>query len=546
MNDSITYSSSGSSGGVDTSGTPVANDIARFTDADTIEGLSYTEARSALNVADGADVTGSNAPQAHKTSHTDGSDDIRDATNALKGLATAAQITALEANTQSLVDTQVHGFVDNTETTISFSTYTFTLTDAGAGWSYYRDGVKYTISGDKTTTLAGTPPTTDTYYIYIDATDGTLTNSTTAWNLTDSKVPVAVVHFNDSLTPKYVMLDERHTSAMNKNQHHYEHDTYGTRLGSSGAISGYTLGSDVDINKQFDIAETKIWDEDLQTTLASITGGTDNYHIAYRTGASTWAWKQSAFPFDYTGSGYINYDNAGTMTEGANNKYYTTYLIATNQIGLARFTIIHGQSEFSNLTTAKAEQFSDLTLTGLDIAEGVAIWKFIWDTSSSYSSTGKCELDVAPIAVDTNITTQTTTPGLGTMSTQDADNVLITGGSISGVSALSLTPVTGSTTGFAAGFTGANLYGGTYVVSSDDGDLQLPLMAVGMNFTVITLGSVEVVAATNANDGYLMDGLTNAEGKNITNLSTSGDIAVFQYYTADDWLITTNGWTPEA
>jgi hypothetical protein len=38
-------------------------------------------------------------PNAHALEHVDGTDDIRDATNALKGLATAAQITALEANT---------------------------------------------------------------------------------------------------------------------------------------------------------------------------------------------------------------------------------------------------------------------------------------------------------------------------------------------------------------------------------------------------------------------------------------------------------------
>jgi len=108
----------------------------------------------------------------------------------------------------------------------------------------------------------------------------------------------------------------------------------------------------------------------------------------------------------------------------------------------------------------------------------------------------------------------------------------------------SLTPVTDSAANFAANFTGANLYGGTYIVNVT-GTCQLPLMVAGMNFTIITLGAIEVVVDTNANDGYLMDGTTNAEGKNLTNLSTAGDIAVFQYYTADDWLITTNGWTPE-
>ena len=45
-----------SSSGVDTSGTPVANDFARFTDADTIEGRSYAETRADLSLEVGTDV----------------------------------------------------------------------------------------------------------------------------------------------------------------------------------------------------------------------------------------------------------------------------------------------------------------------------------------------------------------------------------------------------------------------------------------------------------------------------------------------------------
>ena len=44
-------------GGVGTSGTPVDNDFAKFTDADTIEGRSYSEVRTDLNIEDGANVT---------------------------------------------------------------------------------------------------------------------------------------------------------------------------------------------------------------------------------------------------------------------------------------------------------------------------------------------------------------------------------------------------------------------------------------------------------------------------------------------------------
>ncbi len=50
------------------------NDYAKFT-ANGLEGRSYTEVRSDLNVDDGADVTGSNAPQAHEASHDVGGGD---------------------------------------------------------------------------------------------------------------------------------------------------------------------------------------------------------------------------------------------------------------------------------------------------------------------------------------------------------------------------------------------------------------------------------------------------------------------------------------
>ena len=51
------YVDDNAGGNVSTSGTPVDNDFAKFTDGSTIEGRSYSEVRSDLNVEDGADVT---------------------------------------------------------------------------------------------------------------------------------------------------------------------------------------------------------------------------------------------------------------------------------------------------------------------------------------------------------------------------------------------------------------------------------------------------------------------------------------------------------
>lgn len=69
------------------------------------------DTRTFLNVADGADVTGANAPQAHAAAHVNG-DSIQNATNSQKGLATAAQITKLDG-----IETGADATPDATTTT---------------------------------------------------------------------------------------------------------------------------------------------------------------------------------------------------------------------------------------------------------------------------------------------------------------------------------------------------------------------------------------------------------------------------------------------
>lgn len=347
----------------------------------------------------------------------------------------------IPSGTQIAIDTRIHGFVDRAETSIAFDdgTYTLTLTDAGGGWSYYRDGIKYTISGNKTAMLAGSPPATDKYFFWIDATDGTISYGATPWSLTDSKVPVAIVCWNDTLTPKYCLQDERHNSTFNKNEHSYQHNTFGTRYQSGGELSTYSVAPAVpaDADNQYSIAETLIWDEDYQHTLPLLTAG-DNYHIEYRTGASTWAWLQQAYPFKYTAAGYIQWDNAGTMTEADNGKFINTWLVATTGEGTSRYTIVHGQTEHATLTAAQAVDLSAIDLTGLQFVETIAIWKIIWETKSTYTTVGKCRIASAPVKVNKSVTSSSSIPGLGTMATQNANAVAITGGTITGITDLAI------------------------------------------------------------------------------------------------------------
>lgn len=100
------------------------------TSKNTPENKTPTQVRTILNVADGADVTANNAPQAHKDSHVDGTDDIRDATNLLKGLVTATQITAVEANTTHKTSNgSDHSYIDQDVTNGSSPTFDGTNID---------------------------------------------------------------------------------------------------------------------------------------------------------------------------------------------------------------------------------------------------------------------------------------------------------------------------------------------------------------------------------------------------------------------------------
>lgn len=73
--------------------------------------------------------------------------------------------------------------------------------------------------------------------------------------------------------------------------------------------------------------------------------------------------------------------------------------------------------------------------------------------------------------------------------------------------------------------------------------ITLPAIAVGMSVTVIVVGAVAVSVKPNASDKIVLDGTTLDDGDKATSTSTTGDIAVFTYYSADGWYASTNGWT---
>ena len=331
------------------------------------------------------------------------------------------QDVSIQANWDRWVDSNRTGFLNQTETTLSFTpnspagSGTFTLGSVGATWSYYRNGEKFTITGDKTVQLnGGASAPAGRYYIYIDSDDGTLIESTTSWSLSGSNVLVAYVDWDPSNNPTYLLGEERHTMLIDRRMHIYLHETRGTQFVSGGALTGPDVSAgDVTVtnaNNAVGIAATEIADEDIFQTLPALarpSGGTTAYLTFLRTGGNLSDWGTEDLPFPVDGAN-IQYDDGTGMTAATAGKYVNSYIMFTNLSGPAgnpRFAILPGQGEFDTMEAAIDENPATFNFDGLPIAEYVIAWQLTWEVSTGYSTSGKVALASAPKRIEVNATT---------------------------------------------------------------------------------------------------------------------------------------------
>ncbi|MBP6733632.1 MAG: hypothetical protein KA142_02875 [Chromatiaceae bacterium] len=271
------------------------------------------------------------------------------------------------------------------------STWTFSLT--GAPFSYYRNSIKCTSAVNQIVTLPGAPPAPGMWWIVINSNDGTLSASQTPWTLgpTDNGVTVYSVEVNNGLTPKSLAYTELHPADMNRGMHRYEHLTAGPKLVSGGIVSGYTLQGNTTAANTFGVSEAYYLAETLGITVPALVdddGATLKYLVRSRL-AGAFTWTQSLVPYLYAPGGYIQWDNAGTLTAAtANNRYINTYLLATQ----AGWQLVVGQASHTSLAAAQAETFQSLSLTGLQLADYIAVAQLTWRTGS-YGGLGLCRLE---------------------------------------------------------------------------------------------------------------------------------------------------------
>ena len=352
------------------------------------------------------------------------------------------QDVSIDANWQRWVESNRTGFLNQTETTISFNpgtptgSGTFTLADAGSGWSYYRRGEKFSFTGNKTVALnGGAAAPKDRYFIYIDSNDGTLISSTTPWTLSGDQVLVAYIEWNPSDSPTFWIGEERHSMLIDRRMHQYLHQTRGTQFVSGGALDGPQVGSGTfsevgltDASNALGIEATTIADEDIFQSLAELVKPAtplspgNTYLVWYRNGSGEFRWKTEDTPLPESGS-YIEWCQDSSLVEASPGKFVNTYVLFTNLSNpaagdKARFSIVPGWGQYDTLDEALAENPATHDWGDFPIVEYVIAWQLNWETSTGYATKGKVALASAPVRISVNATSASST------TTQDHNTLL--------------------------------------------------------------------------------------------------------------------------
>jgi len=289
---------------------------------------------------------------------------------------------------------QLSGFPFGSSLDISYNFANRTITVTG-DLTYYWCGEKRTLGNGSAFTSIAHTATNGAWFLYT--TDGiNFTWSQTAWEFTD--VMIAYVNYGADT----FAIREAH-QLQDPESHEYTHNNFGTykKSGGTATVGTFILNTATDAatTPGFDIA--LVSDEDLESTIpAWIEGTYTTMYVNDTTKTSVFSTTDS-FPFKYSGTTYIQYNNVatGTLANGAVNRYYNIYQIlmpTTSDAGSQKYRTIflQAQNVHTTVAAALAEDTRLLKLGALgNLSPEFTIHaRLTYGTSSAYSNTGKVQL----------------------------------------------------------------------------------------------------------------------------------------------------------
>ena len=291
------------------------------------------------------------------------------------------------------------------------STKKITVTPTGSTFSFYLQGVKFTKAGPQVSAAHGT--TTGKYFFYYDST-GTLRTSAveTPWSIRDrTTAPVAIVYWDNSISDGLCFY-ECHTADRSLEQHFHDHFSEGTQYISGGGLTGYTLLTDSDAGITFAIGTTKVADEDIVRDLTAVADG-GPYCVISRTGSGDdWTFDDTAVvPYKYATYPVYNNPNGGGagvwgLTDVGASNFVVYYLVASTTVQANRqFFLIPDQAFTATLAAAQARSISQLVWGLVPFEEIAPLYKIIFRTGASYTSTGKARIEEVTSIIGTSAIT---------------------------------------------------------------------------------------------------------------------------------------------
>jgi len=357
----------------------------------------------------------------HAAEHTNGDDDIQSATNAQKGLATAAQIQALEGLTASNTDANERGgfiglngvAVDNGDNPLDLSvvdgTRTLTLAPTSADFSFYDLDVKRTVTGSVNVVWTDVE---GPHYFYFPSGSTTLTVTTTfdiGWIYGSTGTFVAELYWD--ATNKETILDgpvrEMHQNQMSGATHYAMHTSIGAAMVDDGLVlNGFSVDGNgtLDAHAQFGNTAGKFRDED-QVFSVDAKASTVGYRILYLEGSEASPTLRQFTKAGFgvmtdvdagigaTGRPVFNENNGGTwqLTTVSNNNYFLNHAFAIGVANGEDTYVKMGQTEHSTLGDAQdaAESELETVVSALVFAELRPLGSFICEARNSFTNAVK-------------------------------------------------------------------------------------------------------------------------------------------------------------
>jgi hypothetical protein len=306
----------------------------------------------------------------------------------------------------NVLSQEPQGFVNRTDSVISFndSTRTFTIQPTGSSYDIYIEGVKVTKTTAETVVI-GTG--TALNYLHFDASTGLLHNKTTEFDF-DTDVPIAYIHWNADINQSTFFGEERHGIRMDSATHKWIHRTFGVQYieGLSISPSGLLGNGSSDLHAQVSISNGTLYQEDIIINIADGDNGVEftqqlspfAYIPTYYHSGSTGQWVRdsaTAFPVKYNGTrAQYNLFSGGTWTTPnvPNNHFFAMWIVATNDINDPILAIV-GQKEHSSLNSAENNNTWDsINLAYIPASEIKPLYRLIFRTNNSYTNTPKSSL----------------------------------------------------------------------------------------------------------------------------------------------------------